>query len=267
MEDHVFFGPTWRVGVETVTRVATDIPYTVAQLAGPYTLTKTGPLTSPVSDFLGWEKLPRSLLPADGVAADILNATFPPDWPEVEYVTAPGYVGDFANLLLGQPADGYQYASILGGLVAPLSRGNISLRSADTADLPRINPNWLTDPTDVAVALGLYKRLRAAFATEAMRPVLVGDDKIFPGPSVVSDEDLLGVIRRTVMTIWHAACTCRMGKREDPMAVVDAEARVIGVSGLRVVDASAFALLPPGHPQSAVYMLAEKIADGILRGL
>jgi choline dehydrogenase len=58
-----------------------------------------------------------------------------------------------------------------------------------------------------------------------------------------------------------------MGRREDPMAVVDAEARVIGVSGLRVVDASAFALLPPGHPQSAVYMPAEKIADGILRGL
>lgn len=93
MEDHVFFGPSWRVNVETVTRIAIDILYTLAQLAGPYTLTKTGPLTSPVSDFLAWERLPRSLLPSDGLAADILNNTFPPDWPEVEYVTAPGYAG------------------------------------------------------------------------------------------------------------------------------------------------------------------------------
>ena len=63
---------------------------------------------------------------------------------------------------------------------------------------------------------------------------------------------------------WHAACTCRMGRANDTMAVVDSEARVIGVSGLRVVDASAFALLPPGHPVSATYGLAEKISAAII---
>ena len=51
---------------------------------------------------------------------------------------------------------------------------------------------------------------------------------------------------------WHASCTCRMGRTDDSMAVVDSKARVIGVNGLRVVDASSFALLPPGHPQSTV---------------
>jgi choline dehydrogenase-like flavoprotein len=51
------------------------------------------------------------------------------------------------------------------------------------------------------------------------------------------------------MTVWHASCTCKMGKVDDPDAVVDSKARVIGVTGLRVVDASSFALLPPGHPQ------------------
>ena len=51
------------------------------------------------------------------------------------------------------------------------------------------------------------------------------------------------------MTVWHAACTCKMGRTDDPDAVVDSKARVIGVTGLRVVDASSFALLPPGHPQ------------------
>jgi choline dehydrogenase-like flavoprotein len=57
-----------------------------------------------------------------------------------------------------------------------------------------------------------------------------------------------------------------MGKEGDHMAVLDSKARVRGVKGLRVVDASAFPILPPGHPQSSVYMLAEKIADAIIKG-
>ncbi|CRK04339.1 hypothetical protein BN1708_009656, partial [Verticillium longisporum] len=182
----------------------------------------------------------------------------------LEYISAPGYVGAFTNLLTTQPRDGYQYATILGALVAPLSRGTVTLRSADAKDLPLINPNWLTDPTDVAVAIATYKRLRAAFATDAMKGVLVGGGEYFPGAAVQTDAQILNTIRETVMTVWHAACTCRMGKKDDPMAVVDSNAKVIGVQGLRVVDASSFALLPPGHPQSTVYVLAEKIAAEIL---
>jgi len=262
MQDHVFFGPTWRVNVQTLTRIANDLLYVGAQFAGPYALKQEGPLTNPVCDFLGWEKLPRDLLSAEAEA--VLDAAFPPDWPEMEYLSAPGYVGDFSNLLTTQPKDGYMYATILGGLVAPLSRGSVTLRSADMRDPPRIDPNWLTDRTDVAVALGIYKRLREAFDTDSMQDVLVGEDEYFPGPDVETDDEILEVIRATVHTIWHASCTCRMGKADDPWAVVDADARVIGVRGLRVVDASAFALLPPGHPQSTVYALAEKIAAEIL---
>ncbi|KAF3343681.1 hypothetical protein VdG2_07739 [Verticillium dahliae VDG2] len=265
MEDHVFFGPTHRVNVQTLTRLANDLLYTGAQFLGPYALQKQGPLTNPVCDYLGWEKIPRALLPAS--AASTLDAAFPPDWPELEYISAPGYVGAFTNLLTTQPRDGYQYATILGALVAPLSRGTVTLRSADTRDLPLINPNWLTDPTDVAVAVATYKRLRAAFATDAMKGVLVGGGEYFPGAAVQTDAQILNTIRETVMTVWHAACTCRMGKRDDPMAVVDSDAKVIGVQGLRVVDASSFALLPPGHPQSTVYVLAEKIAAEILEAL
>ena len=57
-----------------------------------------------------------------------------------------------------------------------------------------------------------------------------------------------------------------MGRADVPNAVVDSKARVIGVQNLRVVDASAFAILPPGHPQSTIYMMAEKVADDILNG-
>jgi choline dehydrogenase len=66
--------------------------------------------------------------------------------------------------------------------------------------------------------------------------------------------------------LYHAASTCKMGQANDTLAVVDSKARVFGVEGLRVVDASAFPFLAPGHPQSGVYMLAEKIADDIMSG-
>ncbi|OLN91628.1 Versicolorin B synthase 3 [Colletotrichum chlorophyti] len=264
MEDHVFFGPTWRVKVQTLTRLANDLIYTGAQFIGPYSIFKQGPLTNPVCDFLGWEKAPRDLISSE--AAQTLDSEFPPDWPEIEYLTAPGYVGDFSNLLLTQPRDGFQYATILGGLVAPLSRGTVTLASADTKDLPLIDPKWLTDPTDISVALATFKRLRQTFNAAAMQPVLADNKEYFPGPRVETDEQILQNIRDTVMTIWHASCTCRMGKTDDPMAVVDKNAKVIGVSGLRVVDASSFALLPPGHPQSTVYVLAEKISAQILAG-
>lgn len=119
------------------------------------------------------------------------------------------------------------------------------------ADPPIINPNWLDTETDQKVAVATYKRIREAFQSEAMVSVLSGPE-YFPGLRIESDEEILSVIRRTLMTIYHASCTCKMGVRTDRMAVVDHKARVFGVNGLRVVDASAFPLLPPGHPQSTV---------------
>jgi choline dehydrogenase len=66
-------------------------------------------------------------------------------------------------------------------------------------------------------------------------------------------------------TVYHASCTCKMGKQDDPLAVLDSAARVYGVNNLRVVDASSFPFLVLGHPQSTIYALAEKIADEILK--
>ncbi|KAF2190152.1 GMC oxidoreductase [Zopfia rhizophila CBS 207.26] len=263
MQDHVFFGPSYRVKVETFTRLANDPVYVASQFALDYTIQHQGPLTNPVCDFLGWEKAPRNLVSQE--AGEVLDQ-YPASWPEIEYLSGPGYTGDFQNLLLQQPKDGYQYATILAALVAPMSRGQVTISSADTLDLPVVNPNWLTDPTDVSVAIAAYKRVRQAFATEAMRAGLADQVEYFPGPEIQTDEQILEVIRETVQTVWHASCTCRMGRPDDPDAVVDSKARVIGVEGLRVVDASSFALLPPGHPQSTVYVLAEKIADDIKRG-
>lgn len=160
-------------------------------------------------------------------------------------------MGNVSNLLINQPEDGYQYASMLAVLITPTSRGNITLRSADTDDLPVINPNWLATQSDQEVAIAMFKRVRAAFQSKAMAPVIIGNE-YNPGLEVQSDEQILQWIKDNVMTLWHAACTCKMGTSDDEMAVVDSQARVYGVQGVRVVDASAFPFLPPGHPQSTV---------------
>ncbi|CAI7626971.1 unnamed protein product [Penicillium glandicola] len=263
MWDHPFFAPSYRVRVTTFTKFATDMLYAADQIIEGI-VAKNGFLTSPVADFLAWEKIPRFFRSAFSQKTQSKLARFPSDWPEAEYMSGAGYIGNASNLLTTQPKDGYQYASMLGVLITPMSRGNITLKSADTSDLPVINPNWLDDQADQEVVVAMFKRIRQAFQSKAMEPVIIGEE-YNPGPHVQSDEQILEFIKDNVMTLWHPSCTCKMGTSGDDMAVVDSQARVYGVEGLRVVDASAFPFLPPGHPQSTVYMLAEKIAADIIQ--
>lgn len=119
------------------------------------------------------------------------------------------------------------------------------------ADAPIISPNWLNTEMDQQLAIAAFKRAREAFGSGAMSRVIVGDE-FFPGNQYATDAEILDIIKNSLMTISHASCTCKMGTRDDAMAVVDSHAKVVGVEGLRVVDASAFPLLPPGHPQATV---------------
>jgi len=151
-------------------------------------------------------------------------------------------------------------------LLASFSRGNISINSTSMADLPVISPNWLLDPCDRALAIAAFKYGRSIINTTSIRSVTGPLGETVPGSAIQTDEQILEYILGSVTSIFHGSCTCKMGLRNDSMAVVDSEARVIGVSMLRVVDVSAFPFLVPGQPQSMVYALAEKIADVMLDG-
>lgn len=284
MTDHIMFGPSYKITLETLGGILQQPQRWLQELMNYFTQAQ-GPLTNPVVEFLGWEKAPRNMISPN--ASAILDA-LPDSWPDIEYMIAPGYVGDFSSLLMGAPLDGNNYGVILGAIVAPQSRGTVTISSADASMPPVINPNWLTHPVDQQVAVAAYKRTRAAFDSNAMRPARMPaaggsnssavssgsanstgagmEPETYPGPNVQTDAQILNAIMGSYQTVYHASCTCRMGKLDDPNAVVDTHGRVIGVQGLRVVDASAFALLPPGHPQSMVYALAEKIADGMKSG-
>lgn len=152
------------------------------------------------------------------------------------------------TIQLDHPAN---YAATLPALVAPFSRGNVTIQSANTADNPIVNPNWLTDPRDQEVAVAAFKRARQIMQTPSITPIIIGEEAS-PGINVTTDAEILAAIQNGSSTIYHAAATNAMGKADDKMAVVDSKARVIGVEKLRVVDASAFPFLPPGHPQATI---------------
>ena len=86
----------------------------------------------------------------------------------------------------------------------------------------------------------------------------------FTFEQVMSDDEALeAFVRKAAIGVWHASCSCRMGRDDDPMAVVDTQGRVKGVQGLRVVDASIFPVVPCANTNFPVLMAAEKIADAM----
>ncbi|KAL8838459.1 MAG: hypothetical protein Q9170_002134 [Blastenia crenularia] len=249
--DQLLFSVAKQVDLPSQAQFLTE-PQNIARATSEFLSDASGPFSS-FNGMIAFEKIPTALRSNFSKAALTALAQFPADWPEVEYATG-----------TSKAADGGSLALIEAALSAPLSRGTVTIGSADISTPPVINMGWLTDPADAdaQVAVAAVKRMREAFATIAN--ITLGQEAA-PGPSVQSDAEILEYIRGASVPLYHAGATCAMGSRGDPNAVVDSQARVFGVQGLRVVDLSAAPFVPPGHPQATVYMLAEKIADDIRR--
>ena len=196
---------------------------------------------------LGFARLPSGSL-SNSTRAQL--DAFSPDWPDFEHLFLDAYFG-YANDSSGAPIDGRNYVSSVAALTHPFSRGNVTIRTNDTSVNPVVNPNWLVDPRDQEIAVAAFKQARAVFTTNFTKPVVVGAEA-FPGLNVSTDAQILNLIQQSASASYHASATCAMGMINHSMAVLDSKARVYGVQGLRVVDASAFPVLPPGHPSSTI---------------
>ncbi|EED22470.1 glucose dehydrogenase, putative [Talaromyces stipitatus ATCC 10500] len=225
-------------------------PVTNAEAINEYLKDAAGPYSSPGA-YIAFEKIPQELRSNFSSEAQSALAWFPSDWPEVEYVG-----GSTVN------SDGVSQGVCTAVLVAPLSRGNVTIVSSNFADQPVIDMGWFSHPADREVAVAAIKRCREALASKEVASVVTGPE-VVPGASIQTDDEILAFAEAVATPIFHAAGTCAMGKKGDPNAVVDTQGRVFGVNSLRVVDSSIFPIAIPGHPQSSVYMLAEKIADDI----
>jgi choline dehydrogenase len=144
----------------------------------------------------------------------------------------------------------------------PTSRGTVHIRSPRPEDAPRIAPNYLSTPEDRQVAAESLRVTRHICAQPALAPYRPEEWK--PGPQYQSDEQLAQLAGDIASTIFHPVSTTRIGRDDDPMAVLDPRCRVRGVRGLRVVDAGAMPQITSGNTNSPTLMLAERAAEWIV---
>jgi 4-pyridoxate dehydrogenase len=148
-------------------------------------------------------------------------------------------------------------------VLRPESRGRLELASADPHVPPRIRQNFLATDKDWRTLRAGLRLVRDIARRKPLAPFIAAE--IAPGPDSTSDAALDAHIRANAITVHHPLGTCRMGRADDPDSVVDGECRVLGVEGLRVVDASVMPDLVGGNINAPVIMIAEKAAD-MIRG-
>lgn len=144
----------------------------------------------------------------------------------------------------------------------PKSRGRVEITSSDPAAHPSILFNYLQHEDDVSAWRQCIRLTREIISQPAMDAYR--GDEIQPGLEVTSDAAIDTWVRENIESAYHPCGTARMGQGDDPDAVVDTECRVIGLEGLRVVDASVFPTVPYGNINAPTIMVAEKAADLIL---
>ncbi|MGI9500741.1 MAG: choline dehydrogenase [Geminicoccaceae bacterium] len=179
------------------------------------------------------------------------------DYPDIQYHFLPVAIRYDGKA----PAEGHGFQAHVGPMRSA-SRGRVKLRSADPMEPPSILFNYMSTPEDWADFRHCIRLTRELFATDAFKPF--AGKEISPGTDVRSDDELDAFIRDAVESAYHPTGTCRMGRAEDPQAVVDPGCRVIGVDGLRVVDSSIFPRITNGNLNGPTIMIGEKAADHIL---
>jgi len=177
-------------------------------------------------------------------------------FPDIQYHFLPMAISYDGSSLARE--HGYQ-AHV--GPMRSKSRGWVRLASADPADKPKILFNYLSHPDDWTEMRTVVRLTRELFGQPAFARYRARE--IQPGADVQSDAQIDEFIRQKVETAYHPSCTCKMGSRDDRMAVVDAEARVFGVDGLRVIDSSIMPSITNGNLNAPTIMLAEKLADHV----
>ncbi len=176
---------------------------------------------------------------------------FTPMWVGLQY----GY--DVYDLASYPSTDGY---TILPTLLHPKSRGEVSLRSKNPKDAPCIQPRFLSEESDLDT---LVKGGKKAIAIMEQSPLKQHRKALGLPLDRSSDTALIEHIKATVETVYHPVGTCKMGT--DAHAVVDEQLRVKGIQKLRVVDGSVMPTIVSGNTNAAIYMIAEKAADELLK--
>ena len=239
LQDHLQLRMVFKVqGVKTLNVMASNIVGKM-QIGLQYALFQSGPMSMAPSQLGAFAK------------SDPQQAT-----PNLQYHVQPLSLDKFGEPLHAFPAF---TASVCN--LRPTSRGHVHIASADSYAAPKIVPNYLSTEPDRKVAADALRLTRAIAAAPALKKFAPQEYK--PGVQFQSEEELAQAASQIGTTIFHPVGTCRMGVAGDASSVVDSQLRVLGVAGLRVVDASIMPYITSGNTNSPTVMIAEKAAQMI----
>jgi choline dehydrogenase len=178
--------------------------------------------------------------------------------PDLQFIFTP------ASYKQGVPSqlEDYPGITIACWPMRPQSRGYVRAKSANTADAPEIQPNYLALESDQHILLAGLKLCRQMIQTPELAPIY--DHETMPGKDIQSDDEIMDFARNMGTTVFHLMGSCRMGPSGETNSVVDDQLRVHGIEGLRVVDASVMPTTHSTNTNAATIMIAEKASDMIM---
>jgi choline dehydrogenase len=242
LQDHLQIRAVFKVqGAKTLNTLANSL-VGKARIGLEYALTRSGPMSMAPSQL------------------GIFTKSRPDkSGPDIQFHVQPLSLPAF-----GQPLHAFPAVTASVCNLEPTSRGTVHIASADPAAAPKIAPNYLSTDEDRRVAADSLRVARRIAQQPAFAKYAPEEYK--PGVQFQSDDELARLAGDIATTIFHPVGTAKMGRADDPTAVVDPQLRVRGVAGLRVVDASVMPTITHGNTNSPTLMIAEKAARWILAG-
>lgn len=243
LQDHLQIRAVFKVnGTRTMNTLANSL-FGKAMIGAEYLFKRTGPMSMAPSQLGAFTRSDPSRTHAN-----------------LEYHVQPLSLEAFGEDLHGFPAMTVSVCNL-----NPTSRGHVRIGSADFRDAPQISPNYLDTEDDRKVAADSLRQVREIMAQPAMKTYQPEEFK--PGVQYQTDAELAKLAGDIANTIFHPVGTVKMGRADDPTAVLDPHLRLKGVAGLRVVDASVMPEITSGNTNSPTIMIAEKAAKWILAGV
>jgi choline dehydrogenase len=255
-------GITTRVDLPGVGRNLIEHPFLpLAWRARPETFRCAMRADRAAVSVLRWALFGTGPFATNGAAGSVFLRTAPgADRPDIQLIcpVVQNSAGKVWYPFLGKPTHTLVCAL---SMIQQDSRGSVTLRSANPRDPPRIRFNLFREQSDVQRMIRGIRAARSIYRGAPLSRFHAGE--LSPGEALQSDADLEKFVRSVGAITQHPVGTCRMGTANDSGAVVDAELRVRGVQGLRVIDASVMPTIPGGNTNAPTIMIAEKGADAI----
>ncbi|KAI0067080.1 alcohol oxidase [Artomyces pyxidatus] len=254
LQDHPLLSSAYTVNSTATFDAIGQNPALVGDLLNQWETSKTGEFVLGPANQLGWLRLPGN--------AEIFKTQHDPSAGSTSGHYELIFTDGFVSFAVPSPSTG-NYFSLFTNVVSPSSRGSITLSSTSVFDSPNIDPGLLNSPFDIFTMREAIKAGKQFMTAKAFKGFILEPFGEFADAK--TDAEIEAYARKFSTTVWHPTSSASMTSWSSTNGVLNPDLTVKCTVGLRVVDASAFPYVPAAHPQTAVYVLAERAAD-IIKG-